>query len=124
MKYNLDEIKETYPFLTCIRYHDVDYIGIMQNHDDKFLSFYDLAGARTEKERSDLLSCGDVWWWESARVLPINIFIYNDMRNFKHCLKTFSMKEIEILFGPVISLKNIVNKRAKRKQIQLIRKQP
>jgi hypothetical protein len=37
-------------------------------------------------------------------------------------LRTFVMKDVEILFGPVTSLQNLLKKRIKRRTIQLIKK--
>ena len=41
---------------------------------------------------------------------------------YKASLITFSIKDFEILHGPCISLSNIIQKRVKRRNIQLVRK--
>jgi len=61
-----------------------------------------------------------LWWNESNRLLPINIFMQGAMSQFRECLQTFKLKETEILFGPVTSLNNLLTKRIKRRQIKLI----
>lgn len=119
---NLDNFKESFPFLSGIRCQNYEYIGIIQNSDDKIISFYDYESIKTAAEKKLFLELGDTWWWESSRNLPINIFMLGQMAQFRYCLKTVINKDIEILFGPVTSLNNIMKKRIKKRQIQLIRK--
>lgn len=119
---NLDEIKEKFPFLSGLRCQTFEYIGIIQNSDDKIISFYDYESIRTPDEKKLFLELGETWWWESNRLLPINIFLQGQMHEFRYCLKTVVNKDIEIMFGSVTSLNNIMRKRIKKRQIQLIRK--
>ena len=118
----LENIEEDFPFLSCISVGQEEYIGIVQNQDNHMISFYDFDSINTSKEKSQFLELGDIWWWESSRMLPINIFLQQDFVKFRYCLKTFTNKDVEILFGPVTSLQNILQKRIKRRQIQLIKK--
>ena len=37
-------------------------------------------------------------------------------------LSTFVMKDVEVLFGPMTSLQNLIKKRIKRRGVQLVRK--
>ena len=43
------------------------------------------------------------------------------MINYRSYIKTFNSKDTEIIFGPVVNLGEIAEKRIKRKSIQLIR---
>jgi len=119
---NLDEIKEKFPFLSGLRCQTTEYIGIIQNSDDKIISFYDYESIRSPEEKALFLELGDTWWWESNRLLPINIFLQGQMQDFRYCLKTVVNKDVEIMFGSVTSLNNIMRKRIKKRQIQLIRR--
>jgi hypothetical protein len=119
---NLDEIKEKFPFLSGLRCQNHEFIGIIQNSDDKILSFYDYESIRTSEEKKSFLELGEIWWWESNRLLPINIFLQGQMLGYRYCLKTMVNKDVEIMFGSVTSLNNIMRKRIKKRQIQLIRK--
>ncbi|HEY6436518.1 MAG TPA: hypothetical protein VIY47_08010 [Ignavibacteriaceae bacterium] len=119
---NLDEIKEKFPFLTGIRFQNHEYIGIIQNSDDKIISFYDYEVIRSPEEKILFLENGETWWWESNRLLPINIFLQGQMLQFRYCMKTIVNKDVEIMFGSCTSLNNIMKKRIKKRQIQLIRK--
>ena len=120
---NLEEIKEKFPFLSGLKHQSIEYIGIIQNSDEKILSFYDYESIRSAEEKKVFLDLGEIWWWESNRLLPINIFLQGDMQNFRYCLKTIINKDVDILFGSVTSLNNIMKKRVKKRQIQLLRKQ-
>ena len=83
---------------------------------------YDLSSCRSDKEKKALLEAGEIWWWESNRKLPINIFMKKEMQIFKPLIKSFNTKDCEIVFGPVVRLHEIAQKRIKRKSIQLVRK--
>lgn len=119
---DLDEIQEKFPFISGLKYQDREFIGIIQNSDDKIISFYDYNSIKTTEEKKLFLEYGDIWWWESNRLLPINIFLQGQLKTFRYCIKTITNKDVEILFGPVTSLNNIMRKRIKKRQIQLLRK--
>jgi len=119
---NLEEIREKFPFLTGLRCQSHEYIGIIQNSDDKIISFYDYECIKTPEEKKVFLEFGEIWWWESNRLLPINIFLQGQMIPFRYCIKTIINKDVEVIFGTMTSLNNIMKKRIKKRQIQLIRK--
>jgi len=119
---DIDEIKQKFPFLTGIRFQNHEFIGIIQNSDDKIISFYDYEAISSPEEKLLFLELGETWWWESNRLLPINIFLQGQMIPFRYCMKTIVNKDVEIMFGSVTSLNNIMKKRIKKRQIQLIRK--
>ena len=114
------KIAEAYPFLTCVIWQDTELLGIIQNTDDKVLSFYNFNQIRTPEEKQVFLHYGDNWWNESNRLLPINIFMQGQMKPFSRYLRTFKSKEIEVVFGPVTSLNSLLTKRIKRRQIKLV----
>lgn len=118
----IKQTEERYPFLTGIKYGDNEYIGIVINHDNSILTFYDLEKIPNQELKKLFLELGDTWWWESNRQLPIDIFLFHEMKTFKSALRTFVMKDIEILFGTTTSLQNLIKKRIKRRGIQLVRK--
>jgi hypothetical protein len=119
---NLEEIKEKFPFLSGLRVQTHEYIGIIQNSDDKIISFYDYESIRSPEEKVIFLEHGETWWWESNRLLPINIFLQGQMQQFRYCMRTVVNKDVEIMFGSITSLNNIMKKRIKKRQIQLIRR--
>lgn len=119
---DIDTVQERFPFLSCIRLGEMEFVCIIQNTDDKVMSFYDLATITNAEERRLFLELGEIWWWESNRRLPINIFLRGTMDVFRYCLRTVNVKDVEVLFGPVTSLNELFTKRVKRRQIQLIKR--
>lgn len=120
-----DLIKQTtekYPFLTGLKYGEDEYVGIVINHDNSIITFYDIDRIESSKIKKQFLEYGESWWWESNRQVPIDIFLFHEMQPFRNILRTFIMKDIEVLFGPTTSLQNLIKKRIKRRGIQLVRK--
>ena len=116
-----DQFQENFPFISCVKSNDKEYVGIVINFDDYVTSIYDLSMIVGEDHRRIFLEMGEVWWWESNRKIPINIFLKKEMQLFRPFIKTFNSKDIELLFGPTVNLSEIAEKRVKRKSIQLIR---
>ena len=112
------------PFLTQLVFQGREYIGIVLNSDDKILSFYDLDRITRTEEKTSFLELGDIWWHESNRLLPINIFLRDEMMPFQYSIKTLNRKDITILQGPCTSLNDLIKKRIKKRQIMLVRKPP
>lgn len=116
-----ERIQSNYPFLSCIRSSDKEYIGIVINFDHNVASIYDIAMIVEESQRIHFLEMGEVWWWESNRKIPINIFLKKEMLIYRPYIKTFNSKDVSIIFGPTVNLSEIAEKRVKRKSIQLVR---
>ncbi len=116
-----DQFQENFPFISCVKSNDKEYVGIVINFDDFIASIYDLSMISEEVKRKLFLEMGEVWWWESNRKIPINIFLKTEMQIFKPFIKTFNSKDIELIFGPIVNLSEIAEKRVKRKSIQLVR---
>lgn len=116
-----DGFEKQFPFITCIKTTDNEYIGILINLDDNVTSMYDLSTIKSDAERQVFLEMGETWWWESNRKIPINIFLKQEMVAFRGYIKTFNSKDVEVVFGPVVNLSEIAEKRVKRKSIQLVR---
>ena len=113
---------DKYPFISYLTYGGNEYIGIIQNVDEVITTIYDFSALKTEEQKCKYLELGDQWWWESNRLIPINVFLKTDWAEFKYCLKTMNSKDVRILFGPQVSLKEIAAKRSKRRSITLVRK--
>jgi hypothetical protein len=117
-----EEIRENFPFISVIHYGGIEYVGIIVNQDQYVTSIYDYQQLKSDTERQSFLEHGETWWWESNRTIPINIFMKKDMEPFKYALMTMNSKDVNIVFGPTMSLGNIALKRVKRRMIQLVRK--
>jgi hypothetical protein len=116
-----DEFQQNFPFITCIKIGDNEYVGIIINLDNNVVSLYDFADIKTEVNKQTFLEMGEVWWWEINRKIPINIFLKKEMIIYRSSIKTFNSKDVEVVFGPTVNLGDIAEKRVKRKSIQLIR---
>jgi hypothetical protein len=117
-----DKIQDQFPFITVITYGNLEYVGIVINQDNNITSIYDYNILKADAHKKYLLEMGDIWWWESNRMLPINIFLRKEMELFRYAIKNFATKDVAILMGPVVNLHNIMLKRVKRRSVQLVRK--
>jgi hypothetical protein len=115
-------LSDQFPFLTGIRYGGDEYVGVVVNHDNAVLTFYDISKAHSGQDKTRLLELGEAWWWESNRMLPIDVFLRHDMKPFRYCITTLAMKDVEILFGPTVSMQDLITRRVKRRSIQLVRR--
>lgn len=116
------KLANDYPFLSVVRYADVEYIGIILNQDTTVTAIYDFASIPTKEMRKLFIELGEVWWWESNRQYPISIFLRDEFKVFKPYLKTFITKDVTIITGPFISIEELLKRKTKRKNIQLVRK--
>jgi hypothetical protein len=111
-----------YPFISYLTYGGNDYIGIIQNSDEVITTLYDFGQIKDAELKRVFLELGETWWWESNRLMPINVFLKQDWSMFRVCLRTMNSKDVEIKMGPYVSLKEMATKRSKRKSITLVRK--
>ena len=118
----LRQLLDKYPFLSYLTYGGNEYVGVVQNFDDVITSIYDFGLIKNQEDKLRFLLLGDTWWWESNRLVPINIFLKKDWAPFKMILKTFNSKDVDIKYGPCVSLKENAQKRSKRRSITLVRK--
>jgi len=116
------KLLENFPFLTLISYGGNEYVGIMQNLDQQMASMYCFENIKNANDKRDFLDLGEEWWWGTNRMIPINIIFKSRWEKFRPTLVTFSLKDFEVIHGPTISLSNIIQKRVKRRNIQLVRK--
>lgn len=117
-----DDIRKNFPFISVVHYGSAEYVGIVINQDQYVTSIYDYQQIKTEEERKLFLEMGEAWWWESNRIIPISIFMKNEMERFRYCIMTMNTKDVNIVLGPTVNLHNIAIKRVKRKMIQLVKK--
>jgi len=116
------QLLDQYPFISFVTYGGNDYIGIIQNFDDIITTIYDFGALKDPIQKRRFLELGEIWWWESNREIPVNIFLKSDWQIFKPCLRTMNSRDVEIKMGPYVSLREMATKRSKRKSITLIRR--
>ena len=113
-----------HPFITIVSYAEQDYVGIVQNRDDVVTTIYDYGSILDAVLKEKFLSLGDIWWWESNRLIPINLFLKDDWAPFKPYIRTFNNKSLVVLHGPVCSMTELTKRRSKRRSITLVRRLP
>jgi hypothetical protein len=118
------KLTENHPFITICSYASQDYVGIIQNRDDLVTTMYDYGSIVEAELRAKFLELGDIWWWESNRAIPINLFLREEWAVFKPYIRTFNNKSLDIVHGPVVSMTDFTKRRGKRKSITLVKKIP
>ena len=117
-----EKLTEKYPFISLCMYANSEYVGVIQNKDDVVTTIYDFGAVADQSDNMIYLELASVWWWESNRSIPINIFLRKDWEPFRYTLRTFVNKDLEIMHGPACSLLDIARKKSKRKSIMLVRR--
>ena len=118
-------IQENYPFFSCVRYGKKEYkeyLGIVINTDSVITSMYDWESIPTPELRKQFIELGEQWWWESNRLIPINLFLGSQISEYRNWILNMNSKDVSIILGPETSLNNIIQKRIKRRSVQLVRK--
>lgn len=118
----LKDISDNFPFISVVTYGGNEYVGIISNQDQFVTNLYSYNTIKTVEEKKHFLELGDVWWWESNRMIPINIFLNTDMEHFSYCVMSMNSKDVKVVAGPTVNLSNLAVKRVKRKSVQLVRK--
>ena len=116
------QLAEKYPFITLCRYATTEYVGIIQNQDEAITTIYDFGAIQDMAVKRVFLDLANIWWWESNRTIPINIFLKGDWDQFRPYIRTFTNRDLVILHGPVCSLAEMSRRKSKRKSITLVRR--
>lgn len=116
------QLLKKYPFLTYLIYGGNEYIGVIQNLDEVITTIYDYGALKTLEQKQQFLELAETWWWESNRLIPINVFLKAEWTPFRAVVKTMNSKDVEVKFGPHVSLREIAARRSKRRSITLIRR--
>ena len=116
------EILNKFPFLSLCKIGEEEILGIIQNYTNTLASIYVYNVLTSTEDKQLFLEYGEEWWWQSNRLLPINLVIGVKFKRLSYCLRTYNVKDFEILHGEPVSLQNIITKRIKRRQIQLVQK--
>jgi hypothetical protein len=115
-------LSENHPFITVCSYSNQDYVGIIQNRDDVVTTIYDYGAIIHSELREKFLELGDIWWWESNRLIPINMFLKDEWTIFKPYLRTFNNKSLTIIHGPICSMSELGRRKSKRRSITLVKR--
>ena len=118
----LKDIEKDFPFISVVTYGGNEYVGIIANQDQYVTSMYVFTSLRSDQEKRNFLELGDTWWWESNRMIPINIFLRSDIGRYQYAMMTMNSKDVKVTIGPCVNLNALSVKRIKRKSVQLVRK--
>jgi hypothetical protein len=118
----LKDIEENYPFISIATYGGNEYVGIIVNQDQHVTSMYVYTTLNSDVHKQVFLDLGEIWWWESNRLIPVNIFLRAEFEPFQYALMTMNSKDVKVTVGPCVNLGNLSIKRIKRKSVQLIRR--
>ena len=116
------DIQENYPFISVVTYGGNEYVGIIANQDQYVTSMYVYTSLHSTVEKRAFLEYGEVWWWESNRMIPINIFMRKEMSPFQYAIVTMNSKDVKVTMGPCVNLNNLSIKRVKRRNVQLVKR--
>ena len=117
-------LTENHPLITVCSYANQDYVGIVQNRDDMVTTIYDYGAITDNTIKEKFLELGEIWWWESNRLIPINLFLKDDWIIFKPYLRTFTNKSLIVVHGPICSMADLGKRRSKRRSITLVKRMP
>ena len=115
-------LTENHPFITVCSYANQDYVGIVQNRDDVVTTIYDYGSIIDSVVKERFLELGDIWWWESNRLIPINLFLKDEWALFKPYIRTVNNKSLVIVHGPTCSMTELSKRRSKRRSITLVKR--
>ena len=101
------DIEENYPFISVVTYGGQEYVGIIVNQDQFVTSMLIYSKLRSVQEKKLLLELGETWWWESNRMIPINIFLRKEIDLIKYCQMSMNSKDVKIVLGPTVNLSNL-----------------
>lgn len=118
----LKNIEKNFPFISIVAYGGQEYVGIIVNQDSTVTTMYIFTKLRSDDDKKLLLELGEIWWWESNRMIPINIFLRKEIVSLNYSLITMNSKDVKVAVGPCVNLNNLSLKRVKRKSVQVMRR--
>lgn len=116
------DIEKNFPFINVVYYGGKEFVGVVISQDNTITSMYDFNSLKNDNDKKLLIKLAEIWWWESNRMLPINIFLRKEIEPLNYAIMIMNTKDVKISMGPTVNLNNLVIKRAKRKSVQLVKK--
>jgi hypothetical protein len=113
-------LSEKYPFLSIIVYgekEDEEIVGIIQHYDQTITCVYDFGLLTSKEEQKEFLELGERWWFESNKLLPINIFLHEEFSKFNRIFKILATRNTNLICGPATSLNLLIQKKKRRSTI-------
>lgn len=108
------------PYLTHIinKKTDEHILCLIQSVSKNYISYYNFSDMKNS-DKQIIISLANKWW-KSSSTLPISIYYKNNFKHFDYCKKYMNTNDCIIQSGfEGIKLKNLSEKRIKRKVIHL-----
>lgn len=118
----LKEIEEQFPYVSVVAYGGVEYVGVISNQDQYVTTMFIYTLLKNDNDKRLLLDLGEIWWWESNRMIPINTFLRKEIEKIKYCMITMNSKDVKVVIGPCVNVNDLAMKRVKRKSVQLVKR--
>jgi len=118
----LKNIEKNFPFVSVVAYGGNEYVGIIVNQDSVVTTMYVYTKLKSDEHKKLLLDLGEIWWWESNRMIPINVFLRKEISLLSYSMMTMNSKDVKVTVGPCVNLNNLSLKRVKRKSVQVMRR--
>jgi hypothetical protein len=118
----LKEIEEQFPYVSVVAYGGAEYVGVISNQDQYVTTMFIYTLLKNDSDKRLLLDLGEIWWWESNRMIPINTFLRKEIEQIKYCMITMNSKDVKLVIGPCVNVNDLAMKRVKRKSVQLVKR--
>lgn len=113
---------EKYSFLTKImdKKHNEDILCLIQIVSKNYISFYNV-NLLKEADFADFFNMVNVWW-QKEPTIPVSLYYKDRFLKFNYILQHISVNDFQYIDGfEGINLKNMLEKRIKRKVINLLK---
>lgn len=110
MLFDINKIKNTFPFISEIEVNDTIYHGIILNSDKLSTTFIDIEKIRSKEAFVELITISEKWWWYSNRSIPLNLFYPEQSDIFMDYVTHLPAKTSRIVNGHCVSLQKFLHK--------------
>lgn len=109
MLFDINKIKNTFPFITEIGVNKDIYHGIILNSDKLSTTFIDIEKIRSKEAFVELITISEKWWWYSNRSIPLNLF-YPEQSDVFMAYVTHLPTKTSRIVGHTVSLQAFLQK--------------
>lgn len=81
--------------------------GIIMNQTLKLTGIYDFS-KMTSNDKDTIMELGKIWWEESNRQIPINVFLFEEFLPYDKYMVNYKNQYIEEINGHVVQLYKII----------------
>lgn len=111
--------KNKFPYVSILYDKKMDdkFIGIIQNISKSYTSFYDILKIKKNNDLNKFITLTNIWW-NSTNDIPLCLYYREKFDIFDYAKRHIPTNDISVITGwEGISLKNLAEKRIKRKII-------